>query len=124
MTTVNYTVANVNNDDSIQLVTWTLAQGQTGTAYAFSQWADRSIQISGTFGGATVATKGSNDNATFLALHDAFGNAMTATAANALIQITELSAYVQPVVTGGDGTTSLTVTLCARRPQPLFRQSH
>lgn len=44
---------------------------------------DRSVQVAGTFGGATVAVVGSNDGTNWAPLHDESGVALTFTAAGA-----------------------------------------
>lgn len=56
---------------------WTLAQGETGDALPFSQYTDRSVQVTGTFGGATVAVQGSNDGTNWSTLTDPQGNDLT-----------------------------------------------
>lgn len=79
-------------------------------------YSDRSIQIDGTFGGATAILLGSNDGVTYLTLKDAFGNDISITTSNALKQITEVCNFIKPRVTGGDGTTSLNFRLFGRKP--------
>ncbi len=119
----NYTAATVNNDDGCESVTWAMAVGDTAQPLQYAQWADRSIQVEGTFGGATVTFQGSNSGNTYVSLTDPQGNTLSLTAAG-IKQVMEVTAYIKPVVTGGDGTTSLTFTAIVRRTQPLFRQSH
>lgn len=86
----------------------------TGTPLPFSKYADRSVQVSGTFGaGGTVVLQGSNNGTTYATLTDPQGNALSFTAAG-LEQITEIVRFIRPSVTAGDGTTSLTVTIAAR----------
>lgn len=65
------------------LATWTLTTADpTGGALELPGASDRSIQVLGTFGGATIAVEGSNDGGTtWAALHDPGGNAVTFTAA-------------------------------------------
>jgi hypothetical protein len=89
---------------------------------------DRSIQVTGTPGAALVLdVQGSNDPETTAAgmcgLRE-HGNArlntllVTANLGNGDIrQILESSVHVQPVLSGGDGTTSLTVRLKCSRQQ-------
>lgn len=98
------------------LITWTgLLNGDTGAPYEGADFADRTMQIAGTFGvGGSMTLEGSNDNANFVALTDPQGNAITKTAAG-LEVIEENPRYIRPNVTAGDGTTSLTVTVWARR---------
>lgn len=77
--------------------------------------ADRSVQISGTFNGATVAIHGSNDGVNYVALRDNYGDAIAVTSAG-IISVGDLSLYVKPVISGAGGSTSLTITLLTRGP--------
>lgn len=81
-----------------------------------ANFADRSIQITGTLGVAGAVTwEGSNDGGvTYGTLNDAFGNALVVTALG-VKQITECVELVRPRITAGDGTTSLNVYLFARK---------
>jgi len=105
----------VDERDAI-LLTWAaLANGDTGTPFDLPAHAGRTFQVTGTFGtGGSVTLEGSNVGATFFALTDPQGNAITKTAA-AGEEVTEAPRYVRPIVTAGDGTTALTVTLYCRR---------
>lgn len=96
-------------------ITWTgLLNGDSGEAVTFGVYTDRSVQVVGTFGaGGSVTMQGSNDNTNFVALSDARGNALAINSAR-IEQIEDLSYSIKPVVTAGDGTTSLTVVLFAR----------
>ena len=98
------------------IITWTgLANGDTGEALISFDHADMSAQLQGTFGtGGSVTLQGSNDGTNWYALTDPQGNAITKTAAG-LEQVTEITKYVRPSVTAGDGTTALAVVLFMRR---------
>lgn len=76
--------------------------------------ADRSVQVAGTFNGATVVLEGSNDGTNYVTLKDVFGNAISLTAAG-LRQVAEITRYVRPSASGGGGSQSVTVTMLARR---------
>lgn len=104
----------VTNNGDLTIVQWTgLLNGDDGSPYKFTQWADRSIQVTGTFGaGGSVRWQGSNDGSTYAALTDPQGNDLNITAAK-MEAVTELALWSRPLVTAGDGTTSLTVTLVA-----------
>lgn len=75
----------------------------------------RTIQVSGTFGtGGTVIAEGSNDGTNWYPINDLGGTAISFTAAG-LKGIREDCVFVRPRVTAGDGTTSITVVISARR---------
>lgn len=98
-----YTWAGLDSDDS-------------GAAIECMDYADRTVQITGTFGAAgSITMQGSNDGTNWFPLTDPQGNAITKTAA-ALELIMEAPLYLRPLVTAGDGTTNLTVKLLCRRP--------
>lgn len=98
----------------IGLISWQMAQGDTAVPFVLSVYADRTVQVEGTFGGASVAIEGSNDGTNYHTMTDPQGNALLFAAAG-LETIMELPYYVRPAVSGGDGTTDLTITLCGRR---------
>lgn len=103
------------NDDAVR-VTWSgIALSDACDAYAgLSEFADRSVQIEGDFGGAALALKGSNDGSNYQTLTDPLGSAISRTTAG-LKQITEFTHAVNPVLSGGDGSTNLVVTIVAKR---------
>ncbi len=104
--------------DNAWVVRWeglTQATLDEGDAFEGVGAADRSVQVFGTFGaGGTLRIEGSNDGTNWAALTDPQGNALDFTTAK-IEAITELVRYLRPRVTGGDGTTSLTCVLLARR---------
>lgn len=91
-----------------------LLNGDVGSSEQYGHFADRSVQVTGTFGaGGSVSLKGSNDGGTtWVVLTDPQGNALTFTAAG-LEAISEMTFMVRPEVTAGDGTTSLKVDVFA-----------
>lgn len=95
-----------------------MANGDTGgPTSSFGGFADKTIQVEGTFGaGGSIAAEGSNDLTNFRALTDPQGVTIAMTAAG-IKQITEATMAFRPHVTAGDGTTSLTVTMFFRRTQ-------
>jgi hypothetical protein len=100
-TVTRSTDGGVNN---VYLATWTaLGNADVGTQVAMSGASDRSVQIEGTFGGATVAVQGSNDGTNWQTLTDPQGNAISTTAAK-LEQISELTRFIRVITTGGTGT--------------------
>lgn len=84
-----------------------------GAGVQLANHTDRSVQFGGTFGaGGTVIIEGSNDNVTWFTLNDAFDAPISFTSAG-LVQILEITRYIRPRVTAGDGTTAIDVTLLA-----------
>lgn len=80
----------------------------------FTDYADRSVQIDGTFNNATVLIEGSNDGTNYQTLTDPQGNAISKTAA-ALEQIMEQVLFLRPRTTGGGASQDIQVTIVARR---------
>ena len=114
MTIKNYDKLPSGNTRTI-LAQWAdLANGDEGEALPFSQYADKTVQVVGTFGaGGSVTIEGSNNGTDWAVLADAQGNALNITSAK-IEQVLEVTQYVRPRVTAGDGTTSINVILLAR----------
>jgi hypothetical protein len=97
---------------------WTpMLNGDTGQPFETLDFGDISVQVVGTFGvGGTVILEGCNQATptTWATLNDPQGNAISFTAGK-IEQILEMPRWIRPSVTGGDGTTSLSVELWARR---------
>lgn len=86
------------------IATWTaMGDADTGTAIRMGGASDRSIQFSGTFGGATIVLQGTNDGTNWVTLTDPQGNAISKTSAS-IEQICELTRQVRVVSSGGTGT--------------------
>lgn len=102
--------------DGASLATWAnMLNGDVGVAVSFPTHADRSVQVAGTLGaGGTIVIEGSNDGVNYVTLSDPQGVALSVTAAK-IKAISEHTVWIRPRVTGGDGTTSLTVSLLVRR---------
>jgi len=109
--TINPTLQ--ETESRITVATWELATGDDGAPIRYAGAADRTVQVFGTFGGATIGMQGSLDGINWAPLTDAQGNAIAMTAAG-LEAITELVRFTRPVVTGGSGT-SVTVMLLMRQ---------
>jgi len=111
-------------DGSVYYAVWTaLLNGDSGSPVSGAEWADRTIQFAGTFGvGGSVKLQGTLDadplSANYFDLTDGQGNAITKTAAG-IESVIELCQWVKPVVTAGDGTTSINATMLMRRANPL-----
>lgn len=114
MATVNHTKTNPSGIAGVELFTWSaMGNADKGDAAGFPQNADKSVQIDGTFGSATVVLQGSLDGSNWFTLTDPQGNAISKTSA-ALETIEENVLYIRPSTSGGTGT-SVNVRLIARR---------
>lgn len=118
----------------VLLITWpNMLNTDTGQPYVCPDKSEKSVQAAGTAGGASCAMQGSNAQAyqatlsggaaagvapVYGALTDPQGNALTFAAAdiaaNKIEKIQENPLVVRPNVTGGDGTTSVTVRMVVR----------
>ena len=88
----------------------TTAANATVPRYApLTSMAFASVQIGGTFGGATVVLQGSNDGAAYTTLKDIDGNSISATSA-AQFELSTGCAFVKPSISGGTSD-SIKVTL-------------
>lgn len=98
----------------------TLTNGDDGDEVELPGFADRSVQVEGTFGaGGSINLEGSNKpapavDADWVILTDPQGNALTLTAAG-LEAISEYTRWIRPHVTAGDGTTDLDVRVICKR---------
>jgi hypothetical protein len=94
---------------------WTplAATGDIGQPLQRVDLPDRSVQVAGSFAGATIVFEGSNDGANWFTLSSPSGAALSFTAAG-LMQVNMPVAFVRPHVTSGSGA-SLTLTMTARR---------
>jgi hypothetical protein len=122
---VNRTTQGAN---SIVTASWiNMGNADTGLPVALTDFADRSIQVSGTMGAATVTIQGSNDIVNFNAgnfgampwntMRDPQGVALTFTTAD-IKQMLEMSMFVRVITTGGTGS-AITVTMAGRQLIPL-----
>lgn len=118
MATIKVTLTELEKPGQGQawIASWPLMlNGDVGETVDLANYADRSIQVEGTFGaGGSCAIEGTNDTANFRTLNDPQGTALAITAAG-IKSVTEVSRQMRPHVTAGDGTTSLTVTAFLRR---------
>ncbi len=88
------------------IVTWTLANGESGDLFCCAGYSDRSIHVYGTIGGATVTMKGANvnDATKAVTVKDFDATDITFTAAG-INSVRDNIAYIQPVLSGGSGST-------------------
>lgn len=114
-TTVQGSVASL--EASYDLAKWlALPTAGVGSAVGLTRFADKTVQVTGNFGGvATVTIKGSNDGGTtWFTCHDPQGGALTFSAANGAL-IAESPERIRPEIGAGDGTTSINVYITAVR---------
>lgn len=90
--------------DRSQIITWEeMGNADTGSSVKAPDYPDKTFQITGTFGGATVTIEGSNDGTNWETLTDVAGNSASYTAA-AMAAIAENPLYIRAATTGGSGT--------------------
>lgn len=94
---------------------WTMGNADTGVAQSSAALPDKTVQISGTMGGATIIMQGSNDGSVWDTLKDSAGVAISTTTA-AIKKILENTKFIRPVTSGGAGS-AITVTLVERSGQ-------
>lgn len=96
-----------------------MANGDTGAPVSLPGHADRTMQVTGTFGsGGSVTLQGSNDGVNYYALNNPSGTAIAVTSAG-IVACIEPVVWIRPAVTAGDGTTSLAVTVFARNQMTI-----
>lgn len=93
---------------------WDLAAGDDGVQVAHTDSGDRTVQVTGTFGGATVLVEGSLDGSNWFTLRDAPGVALSFTSPG-LRSVLENAPLIRARAAGGDGTTAIVVILNTRR---------
>lgn len=118
MATVNPTTTQLEPyDGSIMKFQWTITGTNDGAPMPWAQWADRSVQFAGTWGGGTIVWEGSNDGGTTWAtLTDAQTTALSKTA-DAMEQVVEITELARPRATVS--VTSVVVSCVARRQNPM-----
>lgn len=114
---VTKTPSPFHRDNAVTLAWASMANGDSGEVCETPSGSDRSVQFTGTFGsGGTVLLEGSNDGTNYVTLTDPQGNAISKTAAG-IEQIEEITRYVRPRVSAGDGTTAIVATMIVRSPR-------
>ena len=118
MATITPTKVNSSNMLDLTMIATYASMTNSGTdvgaALEMPGYADRSVQITGTFGASgTCVIEGSNDGTNYVTLNNLQGSALSLTSAT-VKGVAEITRYIRPRITNGDGTTSLTVTILAR----------
>lgn len=101
-------------EDKVSVISWKLLLlGDTGEAVNIGRYADRTVQVTGTFsGGSSIQLQGSPDGVTWGRLHDAQGVLISITDNNAVV-IGDNPVFLRPIVISGDGSTSLNIWIAA-----------
>lgn len=98
---------------NVSLVRWTgLGNADQGEATELTNKADRTIQVFGTWGSATLVVEGSLDGVNYETLTDPQGNLLSFTT-NRIETVTEAVRYIRPRTSGGTGT-DVTAILLSR----------
>ena len=111
----------VIDDDGVATITWSgLLNGDTGGWVRAARFADKTVQVIVNVAGAgdEVTIEGSPDDGTTIgSLHDAQGALLETELVGATISdpefIAESPYLIRPNVTGGNGSTDLTVVVTA-----------
>lgn len=117
MATVNPTINRaLQGAQSVMSSVWNLGNADEGNPCNLIDFADRSVQVQGTFGAATVVIEGSNDGVNYHTLRDPQGVTLSFTQAG-LKQVLESCLYIRAKSSGGTGT-EVVVTLIGRKADP------
>lgn len=110
--------------DDAHVITWAAltTTNNYGSPVSMVGAADRSVQMTGTVGtGGVVTMYGSNiadpnlaNDDDWAALNDPNGNSLALNALK-IEQILEITRWIRPKITAGDGATSLNISLLLRR---------
>jgi hypothetical protein len=112
-------VREAGGDGSMKKFTWVLLSADPdGVPVAMPEWADKTFEINGTFGGATCEIQGSNGGA-FQQLHKASAGTGTTYTAAGIDAIIENPLFVKPILTTVGAGATITVILLIRRANPL-----
>lgn len=97
------------------VISWSgLLNTDDGAPVDMVAYADRSVQVTGTFGtGGNCRIEGSIDGTTYATLTDPQGNVLDFSTAK-IEAVTELVRFIRPRITGGDGSTNLVCSLLVR----------
>jgi hypothetical protein len=102
-------------DGDYAIITWVLTSANSdGAAVQYPDYADRTVQFTGTFGTATVQLEGSLDGTNWTVLTDPQGNAITKTATS-IEAVSEAVPFIRAnLSTPGAGAT-ITALLFVRK---------
>ena len=103
MPAITPNIVSVGGPNGVPCVVWeTITPGDTGTPYLVRDQYGLAgaVQISGTFGGATIALEQSNDGVTYFPLKDSAGVAVSAGTAT-IFEVSTSAVYIRPTIIGG-----------------------
>lgn len=105
MATIALTSTDRNKVNGAVILAWeALGNADDGAPYAVPYAADITVQVIGTFGGATVKLQGSNDGTNWFDLTKRGGTSAASFTAAGGASSNENPAYIRPVTSGGTGT--------------------
>jgi hypothetical protein len=117
MAVISFTIETLKTHKEKTLIyTWaSVTNADTCAPVEMPSFADRSIQIAGTFGPiGDVRVEGSNDGSNYAYLTNPTGVGIAFTEPG-IQQVVEVVRWLRPAVVGGNGLTNLTITLLVRR---------
>ena len=113
MATINETYAQVK--PGVNTITWSsVTESDDANAVIINglETGLAAMQVTGSFGGATIFLQGSNDGVNWINLSDVSGDVISLTTENGA-EFSTGYAYIRPSAGGGTGQ-SVTVTICFR----------
>lgn len=110
----NISPIDVKKTSRVRIVQWeNVTESDTPLKLETEGFADRTVQVSGTFGGETVTIQGSNDDVNYINLTDHLGVDLAFSSGNGIALIAQSPRYIKPVVAGAGTSTDLDITLVA-----------
>lgn len=98
---------------NVALAEWAnLVANETGDAIEIPEYNDKTVTITGTFGGA-VTIEGSNDGTTYIAAKDALSGSNISATANGAFVIKENYKFIRPVAAAG--VTGVKIVIVAKK---------
>lgn len=84
------------------VVDWNITAVGPGGAVDIAAYPDKTLTVTGTFGGTTVTLEGSNDGVNWVGLADNTGTAISLTDEGSVV-VGSHTRYLRPVATSGTG---------------------
>lgn len=112
MATVSLSVSRAKSWGDAWVASWALSDADDGSPCEMIMASEKSVQVEGTFAGATVVLQGSNDGVNWRTLNDP-NVAPLSFAAAGLKAVLEHTRYIRPLSSGGVGA-AITVTVFMR----------